>query len=84
MNLIVIHERDHDDNDKSVVGVADSIKNAESIIAEYYGSNNYRVISFQDIRDSSLEYSKVIEIEYEHFETSLATLTLEWFTLNKA
>jgi hypothetical protein len=84
MNLIVIHERDHDDNDKSVIGVADSVKNAESIIEEYYGDSNYRIISFQDIRDCSLEYSKVIEIEYEHFETSLATLTLEWFTLNKA
>ena len=84
MNLIVIHERDHDDNDKSVIGVADSVKNAESIIEEYYGKANYTEVSFNDIRDSNLEYSKVIEIKYEHFKTSLATLTLEWFTLNKA
>jgi|TARA_B110000908_G_C9843893_1_gene266845 hypothetical protein len=83
MNLIVIHERSHDDNEKSVIGVADSVENAESIIDEWYGINDYRVISFQDIRDSGLEYSKVIEIEYEHFETSLVTLTLEWFTLNR-
>ena len=83
MNLIVIHERSHDDNERSVIGVADSVENAESIIDEWYGTANFRVISFQDIRDSGLEYSKVIEIEYEHFGTSRVTLTPEWFTLNR-
>jgi hypothetical protein len=84
MNLIVIHERDHDDNERSVIGVADSVENAESIIDEWYGTNNYRVMAFQDIRDSGIEYVQVIEIHCDHFGTSLATLTLEWFTLNKA
>ena len=83
MNIIVIHERDHEDNESIVIGVADSVKNAENIIETYYGKENYTVISFQDIRDSNLEYSKVIEIKGITNDFTRATLTLEWFELNK-
>ena len=83
MNLIVIHEKDHEDNEKSVIGVADSVKNAESIIAEYYGKGNYTEVAFNDIRDSNIEYRKVIEIKWYKSEPTKATLTLEWFNLNK-
>jgi len=83
MNLIVIHEKDHDDNEKSVIGVADSVKNAESIIAEHYGKGNYTEVAFNDIRDSNIEYRKVIEIKWYKSEPTKATLTLEWFNLNK-
>ena len=84
MNLIVIHEKDHEDNEESVIGVADSVKNAESMIEEYYGKGNYTEVAFYDIRDSSLEYSKVIEIKWHNSEPTKATITLEWVTLNKA
>jgi hypothetical protein len=41
-------------------------------------------VIFNDIRDSNLEYSKVIEIKWHKGEPTKATLTLEWFSLNKA
>tara|TARA_R110000787_G_scaffold196391_2_gene307720 strand:- start:1596 stop:1850 length:255 start_codon:yes stop_codon:yes gene_type:complete len=84
MNLIVIHEKDHEDNEESVIGVADSVKSAESIIEKYYGKDNYTEVSFNDIRDSNLEYSKVIELKWHKSEPTKVTLTLEWFSLNKA
>jgi hypothetical protein len=84
MNLIVIHEKDHEDNEERVIGVADSIKNAETVIEEYYGKGNYTEVAFKDIRESNLEYSKVIEINWDKNEPTKATLTLEWFRLNKA
>ena len=83
MNLIVIHERDHEFNEDSVIGLADSVENAEKIIDEYYGKDNYKEISFRDIRDSNLEYSKVIEVFNEVEDNTQYTLTLEWFTVNQ-
>ena len=83
MNLIVIHEIDHDDDETIVIGVADSVKNAESIIEEYYGKGNYTEVSFTDIRDSNLEYSKVIERKWHDGSQTKLTLTLEWFSLNE-
>jgi hypothetical protein len=82
MNLLVIHEKHHDDKQEIVIGVADSIKNAEGIIERYYGKGKYKEISFNDIRDSNLEYSKVIELIYD--DPYRVTLTLEWFSLNEA
>ena len=84
MDLIVIYEKDHEDNDENVIGVSDSVKNAEIIIEKYYGKGNYTEVAFNDIRDSSLEYSKVIEIKWHNSEPTKATLTLQWFTLNEA
>ena len=83
MNLIVIHEKDHEDNEQIVIGVADSVKNAEKIIEEYYGKDNYTEVAFSDIRDSNLEYIKVIEVKWYVSKPTKVTLTLEWFTLNK-
>lgn len=84
MNLIVIHEKDHEDNEESVIGVADSVKDAETIIERYYGKENYTEVAFRDIRDSDIEYSKEIEIKGHSSEIIKITLTLEWFRLNEA
>ena len=83
MDLIVIHEKDQDDNEKTVIGVAASVKNAESMIEEYYGKGNYTEVSFNDIRDSNLEYSKVIEVKWNNTKSTKFTLTLEWFSLDE-
>jgi hypothetical protein len=80
MNLIVIHEKDHDDNEQIVIGVADSVKNAEIIIDEYYGKGNCTEVSFNDIRNGVVEYIKVVKSKWG----VKYTLTLEWFTLNES
>lgn len=81
-SVLVIHERDLDDNEEIVIGVADSVEKAEFIISQYYGE--YKQESFRDIRDSVLEYSKVISVEssFRKGEVWRYELTLEWFTLN--
>ena len=86
MDLIIIHERDHDDKEDSVIGVADCVENAEIMITEYYGKENYKEISFRDIRDSNLEYSKVLEVQSDVLlrdSSYKVTVTLAWFKLNE-
>jgi non-homologous end joining protein Ku len=85
MNLLVIHEKDHDDDEEIVIGVAESVEMAEDMIKEYYGEGKYIEISKQDIRDSSLEYSKILEIKgiTDIFHNHRVTITLQWFQLNK-
>lgn len=80
--LLVIHEKDLDDKEKIVVGVADSVENAEKIINEYYGE--LKELSFNDIRDSNLEYSKVLEVKRAFGEPYKVEICLEWFELNCA
>ena len=82
MKLIVIHEKDLDDKEQIVVGVAGSIGNAELLIKEYYGE--YKEISYNDIRDSNLEYSKVLEVNDAFNEPYKVEICLEWFELNYA
>lgn len=80
--LLVIHEKDLDDKEQIVVGVADSVENAEKIVNEYYGE--YKEISYNDIRDSNLEYSKVLEVKGAFEEPYRVEIWLEWFRLNCA
>lgn len=82
MNVLVIQEKDHDDNEESVIGVASTILKAEELIVEYYGKENFKEISFTDIRDSGLEYSKVLEVNHNK-KTYKTTVTLQWFTINE-
>jgi hypothetical protein len=79
-NVIVIHELDLEDNETSVIGVASSKESAENIISSYYGK--HRVVSKRDIRDSMLEYSKVLEVEGLNGETLRVEVTLEWFVVD--
>jgi len=84
MNLLVIHEKDHDDDVKSVIGIATSVYMADLMIEEYYGKENIKEISKDDIRDSNLEYSKLLEISGLPLNrTYRVTITLEWFELDK-
>ena len=82
MDLIVIHEQDLQDKEQDVIGVCSSIENAEKLIKEYYGE--FIEISKQDIRDSTLEYSQILEIKGIDEETYIVKITLQWFSLNVA
>lgn len=79
--LLVIHEIDLTDDENSVIGIADSIDMAENMINEYYGG--FKQIYYRDIRDSNLEYSKILEVEGVKNEFYRVKITLEWFELNK-
>jgi len=78
-SIVVIHEKDLEDNEQIVIGVADSVESAERIIDEYYGE--YEQIIYRDIRDSNIEYSKVLEVK-SAFGSSRVEIWLEWFSLN--
>ena len=80
--LLVIHEKEIDDKEQIVVGVADSVENAEKIINEYYGE--HKEISFNDIHYSNLEYSKILEVKGAFEEPYQVEIWLEWFQLNCA
>ena len=79
-SVIVIHEKDHEDNSRNVIGVASTVENAQKIIDTYYG--DYKELQFIDIRDSNLEWSKRLEVIGAYKKTYEVTVTLEWFELN--
>lgn len=81
MEVLVIHEIDLDDNEKTVVGVAESVQQAEAITKDYYGE--FKPVSYQDIRDSSIEYIKVLEVKDHTGKPYQVEICLEWFTLNQ-
>jgi len=83
MKLIIIHVTDHDDDEKFVIGVADSVEKAEEMIEEYFGKGNYKVLKRKDIRCGMLESSQKIEVLYEDIESSTYTVVLEWSILNE-
>ena len=80
MNLIVIHEQALDDMLHMVIGVADSVENAQKIIDEYYGE--HEELFFHDIRDSNIEWQKKLLVEALNGEYTEVSVWLEWFTLN--
>ena len=80
--IIVIHEKDLLDNENIVIGVADSVVNAEKVIKEYYGE--FKEISHEDVGESNIEWLKVIEVEYDNGYICKYQIMLEWFELNKA
>lgn len=82
MNIIVIHELDHDDFESSVIGVADNKLDANKIIEEYYGKNNIAELKYRYIGESNLEYEKILEIN-NNTDTFKVTVTLEWFKINE-
>lgn len=80
-SVIVIHEKDLDDLEDIVIGIASSIESAERLIGEYYGEHT--VESFNDIRDCNLEYSKIISVRGSNeFEVWRSKVTLEWFNID--
>jgi hypothetical protein len=80
MNVVVIHEKDYDDKIDTVIGVADSVENAEKVIRDYYGE--FEVTKYTDIRDSGLEYQKVLKVEGLNGKHYLVEICLQWFELN--
>ena len=84
MEILVIHEKDLTDYKEIVIGVADSVENAEKLIEEYYGKDEIKEISYRDIRDSNIQYIKVIEVPGILGDKPYRVqITLEWFELNK-
>lgn len=77
---LVIYQKDLNKENTTVIGIADTVTIAESMINEHFGS--YKVISHRDIRDSSLEYSKVLKVEAHNGTSYLVEIWLEWFTVN--
>jgi hypothetical protein len=79
--VLVIHEKDLDDDEQSVIGVADSVKSAEKVIREYYG--DYKELNHRDVRDSSIEYLKWLEVKDHLNEPYTVRVSLQWFTVNE-
>lgn len=60
-NVMVINEKDLEDNETSVIGVVSDRDNALKIIKEYYGEES-TMSDFRDVRDSGLDFTVDIEV----------------------
>ena len=74
MNIIIIISK------STIIGVADSIENAEKMILEYYGK--YKEINCIDVRDSGIEYIKYIEILDINNKPCLVEISLLNYIIN--
>jgi len=79
--VYVIHEYDYEYKDNSVLGVCSSLKEVDRLVDEYYRS--FETLSFTDIRDSNLVWSKVIEIAYPGGEFCKYKITIEYFIIDE-
>lgn len=78
--IFVIHEEDEDGTGQSVIGLASSLETADKMILEYFGG--FKVISFRDIRDSSLEWEKTIEVSSFDNSKYKVRVWVETFTID--
>ena len=63
--VLVIHEKDLTNGDRSVVGVATTRKEALRMIEEYYGIGtdvDAVMTEFEDIRENNLDFSCLITV----------------------
>jgi hypothetical protein len=81
MEVIIIQEEDLQDFETSILGVATSVENADKIISDYYGE--FKELSKEDIRDSGIEYSKILEVIGCNGIPFKVKILLQWFTLNE-
>lgn len=61
--------------------MATTTDNAELLIKEYYGE--FKEIRKTYIRDSCLEYSKILEVKDHVNRPYHVQITLEWFDIDK-
>lgn len=63
--VMVIHEKDLSDGDRSVVGVATTRKEALRMIEEYYGIDtdvDAIMSEFEDIREDNIDFSCLVTV----------------------
>lgn len=77
--VMVIHEKDLEDKDRRVIGVATTREDALKMITEYYGKDAV-MTEFKDIREDSFDFSCKIVIP--SFLGGIYEVWVEDFELN--
>lgn len=80
--VYVIHELDLESRETDVIGVCSSLDSVNKLIDEYYG-DSLKQISYTDIRDSTLEWSKVFEVESFDRSVYKVQITVQWFMIDE-
>jgi len=83
MNVLVVTETE--ESESIIIGVCDSKNSANKLVEMYYGVDNFKELSFKDIRDSNIECQRVLSVVDTLNIGSNYTVILmyEWFELNK-
>lgn len=79
--VYVIHEVDLETNNTDVIGVASSLENVDKLVDEYYGED-HTVNLFTDIRDSTLEWNKVLTVKSYDGSDYSVSVTVQWFEVD--
>ena len=72
--VYVIHEKDWKYKEEDVLGVVSDINNVDNLLKDYYGK--YETISFRDVRDSTIEYIKTIQVDGNKYEITIISFLL--------
>lgn len=79
--IYVLHEKDHSDNEKSIIGVADSSENALKIMCRYYGK--HKEIHLNKVEESGIEWIRKLQVKSYDESLYEVTVTCQYFTLNE-
>jgi hypothetical protein len=80
--VYTIREYDHDDQEFSIIGVADSLESVDDMIEQYYGKRK-ELIKKEDIRDSGVEFISHYSIKCPQFGDYKVNILVESFNINK-
>jgi len=79
--IYVLHEKDHSNNEESIIGVADSSENALKIMCEYYGK--HKEIYLNKVEESGIEWIRKLQVKSYDKSLCEVTVTCQYFTLNE-
>ena len=82
VQVYVLLEKDPEDGQTIVIGVSDSTWNADKLMSDYY--KDFKVVEYTDVRDSSIEWIKIIELSDPSGNIYYYNLTLLSFRVNNA
>ena len=73
--VYVIHEKDWKYKEESILGVVSDINNVDNLLKDYYGK--YETINFRDVRDSTIEYIKTIQVDGNKYEITIISFIID-------
>lgn len=79
--VIVLREKDLEDGEIDIIGVASTVENAEKLIPAYYG-DDYKELSHRDIREN-IEWEKRLEVTGLGTERYEVMLWADWFRIDE-
>ena len=83
MKVFAIIERESEEEETTIIGIAESLYIVPSMIEKYFGKGKFKEKAHHDIRDSMIEYTKFLEVDDEGCDPYQVIVTVMEYELNE-